>query len=52
MPVPAFALRLALGEMSEMLLTGQKAVPKKLLENGFKFKFSRLDEALINLLKK
>ena len=52
MPVPSFALRLLLGEMSEMLLTGQKAVPKKLLGNGFQFKFNRLDEAFVDLLKR
>ncbi len=52
MPVPSFVLRLLLGEMSEMLLTGQKAVPNKLLTSGFQFKFKRLDEAFIDLLKK
>ena len=30
-PVPAFALKLALGEMAELLLTGQRAVPAKAL---------------------
>ena len=49
-PVPAFVLKLMLGEMAEMLLTGQKAVPKKLLEYGFQFHFTKLDEALKNLL--
>lgn len=44
--VPAFALNLLLGEMSEMLLTGQKAMPKKALEAGYRFKYNRVDEAL------
>lgn len=51
MPVPSFLLRLMLGEMSYMLLTGQKAIPKKLIDSGFRFRFNRLDDALANLLK-
>jgi NAD dependent epimerase/dehydratase family enzyme len=31
-PVPAFALKLLLGEMSEMMLTGQRVVPRAALE--------------------
>jgi len=49
-PVPAFVLKLMLGEMAVMLLAGQKAVPKKLLNYGFQFQFTQLDEALKNLL--
>ena len=45
-PVPAFALKLALGEMAEMLLTGQNAPPKKLLAAGYKFKHDTADGAL------
>ncbi len=40
--VPAFALRLALGARSEVLLTGQRAVPNKLLASGFGFVFPQL----------
>jgi uncharacterized protein (TIGR01777 family) len=50
LPVPAFALRLALGEMSAMLLTGQRAVPRRLLEMGFRFKFPEAHAALHDLL--
>jgi len=49
LPVPAFGLRMLLGEMSEMLVTGQRAVPARALEMGFRFKFTRLDEALADL---
>jgi uncharacterized protein len=45
-PVPAFALELALGEMSGMLLKGQNAVPKKLLAAGYAFKHETADSAL------
>ena len=45
--VPAFALRLALGEMSEaLLLASQRAVPARLLAMQHKFRFEMLDTAL------
>jgi len=45
--VPAFALRLAYGQMAdEMLLASARAVPKKLEESGYKFKHERLEDAL------
>lgn len=47
---PAFALRLALGEMAEALLNGQRAVPKRLLEMGYSFKYPEALGALKNLL--
>ncbi|PSF05725.1 TIGR01777 family protein [Marinobacter fuscus] len=46
LPAPAPALKLALGEMSLLLLTGQRAIPEKLLEQGFHFHYAGLDEAL------
>lgn len=46
---PAFALRLALGELAEALLGGQRAVPRKLQEAGYRFKHPALDEALATL---
>jgi len=49
-PVPSFVLRLALGEMAEMLLTGQRAAPKKLADSGFRFKYPSLDGALSAIL--
>lgn len=47
--VPAAALRLAVGEFAEALLTGQRAVPKKLLQAGFRFRFPTLQAALADL---
>ncbi|MEN5091944.1 TIGR01777 family oxidoreductase [Pseudomonas protegens] len=45
-PLPAFVLRLALGELSLLLLGGQRAVPARLLEAGFTFQFTDLSAAL------
>ena len=50
MPAPAFALRLLLGELSELLLGGQRALPTRLQEEGFSFRFTHLDVALADLL--
>jgi uncharacterized protein len=49
LPVPAFGLRILLGEMSDLLVTGQRAIPARALEMGFRFKFTRLDDALTDL---
>jgi len=51
-PVPEFALKILLGEMAGMLVTGQKAVPKKLLESGYHFRFEKAVDALSQILKK
>jgi uncharacterized protein (TIGR01777 family) len=45
-PVPGFALRLMLGEMAEMLLTGQRAVPAAAEKFGYRFRYPNLQEAL------
>ncbi|HTU00830.1 MAG TPA: TIGR01777 family oxidoreductase [Candidatus Sulfotelmatobacter sp.] len=51
LPAPAFALRLALGEMAdEMLLASQRALPGRLRETGYEFRFPQLDAALRHLL--
>lgn len=46
MPLPAFVLKLGLGELSGLLLGGQKALPERLLEAGFTFRFTELHAAL------
>ncbi len=50
LPAPAWVLELLLGEMSRLLLTGQKAVPQRLVESGFNFCFPELENAITNLL--
>jgi len=47
---PAFALRLVLGEMADVVLTGQRAVPAKALSLGFRFRCASLETALRDLL--
>jgi uncharacterized protein (TIGR01777 family) len=51
-PVPGFVLKIALGEMAGILLTGQKAVPEKLLQHGFTFRYPTLDLALSEIFNK
>jgi uncharacterized protein len=50
MRVPASVLRLALGELAEAALTGQRAVPRKALAMGFHFRWPALEPALRDLL--
>jgi uncharacterized protein (TIGR01777 family) len=48
---PSFALKLALGEKSILVLEGQRVIPKVALENNFQFSHSVLEEALSDILK-
>lgn len=49
-PVPKFVLRTILGEFADVLLKGQRVVPRRLLGLGFEFQFPSLDQALEDLL--
>lgn len=48
--VPSFILKLTYGKASEMLLTGQAAMPNRLLHLEFEYKYPKLNEALKELL--
>lgn len=49
--MPAFVARLAFGEMAdEMILSSQKALPAKLVSEGFVFKYPKIEESLEHLL--
>ena len=52
MPAPPFALKLAMGEMSELVLASQKVEAKKIESAGFVFKFPKIQEALDDICKK
>jgi uncharacterized protein (TIGR01777 family) len=45
-PVPAFALKILFGEMSQILLGGQRVIPQAALRAGFQFHFADLGQAL------
>ena len=49
-PVPSFAIRLLYGEMADLVVYGQRAVPARPLELGFRFAHPDLDEALRSAL--
>jgi len=50
MKVPAFAARLAFGQMAEeMLLSGQKVLPTRLLNTDFNFKYTNVKQALVDI---
>lgn len=50
LPAPSFALKLVLGEMSLLILEGQKVLPEKALEDGFTFTYPHLDKTLQDIL--
>ncbi|MFN7100081.1 MAG: TIGR01777 family oxidoreductase [Flavobacterium sp.] len=50
--VPEFLMKLAMGEMSKIVLTGRRVSSKKIEEAGFRFQFKNLEGALRNCLIK
>jgi uncharacterized protein (TIGR01777 family) len=50
LPLPAPLLRLAFGEMAELLLGGQRVLPQRLLQAGFQFRYPALEQALAEAL--
>jgi len=50
MPTPAFALRLMMGEVAEVVTAGQRVLPRRALELGYQFRFANIDEALKDVL--
>jgi len=51
LPVPSFALKILLGEMSDLVLKGQRVTPEKALKGGYNFTHPELESALEVLLK-
>lgn len=50
-PVPAFVLKTIFGEMSQVLLDGQKVLPKRAQANKFKFRYPIVEMALVESLR-
>lgn len=50
-PAPALLLKILLGEMAELLISGQRVLPTRLEKAGFEFKFKSLTSALTDVLK-
>jgi hypothetical protein len=51
LPTPGFGLKLALGGVASMLVTGQRVLPAKALATGYVFRFPSLDGALADLVR-
>ena len=49
---PGFMIRLVLGPFGNVILRGQKVLPRKLLDAGFRFRYPAIDEALADVLTK
>lgn len=47
--VPAFALKMIYGEAAQVLLEGQKVLPEKLLQSGFRFQYPTIQNALVEI---
>ena len=50
LPVPAVALRVLYGEMSQMVTTGQRVIPDRLRELGYHFAHPEIEAALVDVL--
>jgi NAD dependent epimerase/dehydratase family enzyme len=52
LPIPAFVIKLLLGEMATVLLDGQRMMPSRLLEAGFVFQHPEIHAALQDLFSR
>jgi uncharacterized protein (TIGR01777 family) len=52
LPVPRLALRILMGEAANVVVAGQRAVPRRALEAGYEFRFPTAESALEDLLRK
>ncbi|KFZ38743.1 epimerase [Shewanella mangrovi] len=52
LPAPAFALKVALGEMAELLTEGQFVLPKHAQSDGFEFRFTDINDAMDDLFNR
>ena len=52
LPAPALALKVLLGELADVVLSSQRAVPRRALALGYGFRFPELEPALVDLLRR
>jgi uncharacterized protein len=52
LPVPGFALHMALGELGTIMTTGQRVIPAKALSRGYVFQYPKLEPALRAIMTK
>jgi NAD dependent epimerase/dehydratase family enzyme len=50
LPAPGFMIKLILGEFGSVLLEGQRVIPKRLLDAGYKFTHPGIDQALKDII--
>ncbi|NOV00860.1 TIGR01777 family oxidoreductase [Paenibacillus planticolens] len=50
-PLPSFVMKLIFGELSVLLLEGQKVLPRVLLQHGFDFTYTSVDTALADIVQ-
>ena len=48
--VPGFIIKIMMGEFGSILLKGQRVLPKRILNTGFRFRFPEMRDALLDLL--
>jgi len=49
-PIPGFVLRAVMGEFGNVLVKGQRVLPRRLLDEGFRFQYPHIGEALKSVL--
>jgi hypothetical protein len=49
--IPAFAMKMMYGEGAQVLLEGQKVMPEKLIQAGFRFKYPTMQNALMQIYR-
>ena len=52
LPAPAFGLRLALGEMADVVLNSTRVIPQALIDSGFEWQFKQAGTAVADLIKR
>jgi hypothetical protein len=51
LPVPTFALHLLFGDMAQIVYASQRVIPEEALRAGYRFRFPKLDGALLDILR-